>query len=113
MITTDTIEMALPQRDPFVVPALADRSAVPAADAPPPFVLRGLVLGAPTTVGVVVEAEGRSRLVRIGDRLGDWVVDQISAHGMVVRLSGRQGTADRVVQLRVRSVSAGRAEGGR
>ncbi len=109
--TPSKAQPAATQRDPFRPPAgLSLKTAAPqrASNAPPPaaaqpqhdlappLVLTGVLAGENGARFAIIEAYGASRYYKLHDKLGDYIVSDITDHA--VRLSGPEG--QRLITLR-------------
>jgi hypothetical protein len=105
------------QRDPFAGgPRAVVRVEEPSE--PPPVVLRGLMHTPTWAAALVADEGGRSRIVRVGDRVGAWVVVRIDPHGITVRAAVPEppvGAAVREVVVPLRAPGRGpvASKGGR
>ena len=100
-------------RDPFADPFR--RSPAPEKTARPrglagvdvdALTLHGLVRVGGGTVAVIESADGRSHLLRGGERLFDGTVRSVTAEGVEIVRSGRGGADGRTVRLRLGAAGA-------
>ena len=77
----------------------APEASPPAPEAPPEPVaidqvkLQGVLAG-PTLSGVMIEQDGATRFVRVGEKIGDWILHSVAGRTAVFRRGGQRKTLE-------------------